>query len=271
MRKMNRNRKRIFFGLLKGIIFLLAVGILIFGSYWLIIALVYAENPAYKNQVSIDTVQDNTGNKIAIIVGTATIVMAVLTMAQQHINRRQDRALAFPKITLKQCQFIIGQAAVSKYTMFYNNQKGDLLTKFLFEDTISPCYVPHIYRMAVAKHPYGETEREYTFLKIINEFSSFEKNEFCMEAVTDNADLLRDFCERQQGQYDDKLEIIMDVCWKNEFFMLGFRNMSSMHLRYRIRLDDTHREVVNNNELFGYCIENVNVKGAPLMKRSKGW
>ncbi|MDE6846209.1 MAG: hypothetical protein K2J99_10655 [Lachnospiraceae bacterium] len=214
--------------------------------------------------------QDDVSNRIAIVVGTATVMMTILTMVQQHINRRQDRALAFPRTVLKECQIIIGEDNVSRHTLFYNDKKGKLLIKFIFKDTISCCYVPSIYRVAVAKHPYGEKTEEYSFLNILNSFSGFGENGFSMEAVIKEPELVKEFCERQQGTYEDKLEIAMDVCWENEFFMFGFRNMSSMYLRYKIRLNDMQRNYVAENGLYGYKVENVSLERAPILKRKKG-
>lgn len=215
-----------------------------------------------------DESQVNVGNKIAIIVGTATILMTVCTMLQQHINRMQDRALAFPKMVIKECQFVIGEDNVSRHTLLYNGKKGELLIKLLFQDTISQCYVPSIYRVAVAKHPYQRKVEKYSFLEILNCFSGFEESGFYIETTVQKSDLVEDFCKRQQGGYIDKLEIIMDVAWINDFYMLGFRNMWGMYKRCRIRLNDICRSYTDNdNGLYGYNVENFSLEEAPLWEK----
>lgn len=278
---MGMARKRIEFSIIKAIIYLVVFTILTFGIYTGINCLVYDDNSVQNEEKSVSAnetesgrenkPQADIGNRIAVIVGTATVLMAILTMLQQHINRMQDRALAFPKMVLTECQFVIGEDNISKHTLFYNEKKGELLIKFLFQDTISHCYVPSIYRVAVARHPYQGKVDEYAFLEILNSFSGFGENGFYMEAVVQRSDLVEDYCTRQQGAYTDKLEIIMDVAWKNEFFMLCFRNMWSMYLRYKIRLNDMCRSNKDIDKgIYGYRVENVSLEEAPLGKRKKG-
>lgn len=277
IKEMNMAGKRVVFIIIKVSIYLITLTILTLGIYEGISYSVYNDNSVQnkgKNvaengteSVKDDKSQADIGNRIAVIVGTVTVLMTILTMLQQHINRMQDRALAFPKMVLKECQFVIGEDDVARHTLFYNDKKGNLLIKFLFQDTISFCYVPGIYRVAVAKHPYqGETER-YTFLETLNSFSGSTENGFCMEAVVQKSDLVEEFCTRQQGAYDDKLEIIMDVRWKNEFFTRGFRNMWSMYLRYKIRLNDEYRNYNTSDKIFSYKVENVSLEEAPVRKK----
>ena len=206
----------------------------------------------------------DTSNRIAVIVGTATVLMAVLTMLQQHINRRQDRALAFPKMALTECQFVIGNDNVIKQTFFYNGTEGKLLIKLLFQDTISHCYVSDIYRVAVARHPYQKKMEEYTYLNVLKSFSGFGENGFYMEAIVETSNIVEKFCKSQQGTYTNKLDIAMDVAWRNGLYRWGFRNMWSMYLRYKIRLNDLGRQTININEgLYGYNVESVSLEEAP--------
>lgn len=265
--------KRWRFAILKVLIYIGALIVLTFGIYAGINCIAYDNSVQNEEEsVSADETESeldgkpkaDTSNRIAVIVGTATVLMAVLTMLQQHINRRQDRALSFPKMALTECQFVIGKDNVSLHTLFYNEKEGELLIKLLFQDTISHCYVPKIYRVAVARHPYQEKEDKYTFLNVLNSCSGFGENGFYMEAVVQMSDLVEDFCTRQQGTYIDKLEIVMDVAWRNEFFMRGFQDMWNMYLRYKIRLNDMGRSTINTEEgIYGYKVEKVSLEEAP--------
>ncbi|MDE6664379.1 MAG: hypothetical protein K2K46_13715 [Lachnospiraceae bacterium] len=270
---MDTASKRRVFAILKISIYIGALIVLTLGIYAGINCIAY--DNSVQNEEESESVDEtereldgklkaDTSNRIAVIVGTATVLMAVLTMLQQHINRRQDRALAFPKMVLTECQFVIEKDNVSNHTLFYNEKGGELLIKLLFQDTISHCYVPDIYRVEVAMHRYQEKVGEYTPVDVLNSFSGFGENGFYMEAVVQMSDLVKKFCTKQQGTFTGKLEIIMDVAWKNEFFMRGFQDMWNMYLRYKIRLNDTGRSTTDKEKgIYGYKVENVSLEEAP--------
>lgn len=271
---MNTATKRRVFAILKVSIYIGALIVLTLGIYAGINCIAYDNSVQNEEESeSVDETENksdgnpkaDTSNRIAVIVGTATVLMAVLTMLQQHINRRQDRALAFPKMALTECQFVIGKDNVSRHTLFYNEKEGELLIKLLFQDTISHCYVPDIYRVEVAMHRYQEKVGESTPVDVLNSFSGFGENGFYMEAVVQMSDLVKNFCTKQQGTFTGKLEIIMDVAWKNGFYKWGLRNMWSMYLRYKIRLDDMGRSTIDTKAgTYGYKVENVSLEEAPF-------
>lgn len=273
---MDTKIKRRGFAILKVLIYIGALIVLTLGIYAGINCIAYDNSVQNEEESeSVDETESeldgkpeaeaDTSNRIAVIVGTATVLMAVLTMLQQHINRRQDRALAFPKMALTECQFVIGKDNVSKHTLFYNEKEGELLIKLLFQDTISHCYVPDIYRVAVARHPYQKKVEEYTYLNVLKSFSGFGENGFYMEAVVQMSDLVKNFCTKQQGTFTGKLEIIMDVAWRNGFYKWGLRNMWSMYLRYKIRLNDMGRSTTDTKAgSYGYKVENVSLEEAPF-------
>lgn len=274
---MDTARKRWVFAILKVLIYIGVLIVLTLGIYAGINCIVYDNSVQNEEESeSVDETESksdgnpkaDTSNRIAVIVGTATVLMAVLTMLQQHINRVQDRALAFPKMDLTECQFVIGKDNVAKHTLFYNEKEGELLIKLLFQDTISHCYVPDIYRVEVAMHRYKEKEKvvEYTPVVVLNSFSCFGENVFYMEAVVLKSDLVNKFCSMQQGTFSGKLEIRMDVAWRNGFYKWGLRNMWSMYLRYKIRLNDMGRSTTVTEEgIYGYNVENVSLEEAPLL------
>lgn len=276
---MDTARKRWVFAILKVLIYIGVLIVLTLGIYAGINCIVYDNSVQNEEESeSVDETESksdgnpkaDTSNRIAVIVGTATVLMAVLTMLQQHINRLQDRALAFPKMALTECQFVIGKDNVVKHTLFYNEKRGELLIKLLFQDTISHCYVPDIYRVDVAMHCYQKNEVEYTPVDVLKSFSGFRENGFYMEAVVLNSDLVKKFCTMQQGTFSGKLEIRMDVAWKNGFYKWGLRNMWSMYIRYKIRLNDMGRKTTVTKEgIYGYNVENVSLEEAPLRQGKK--
>ena len=212
--------------------------------------------------------QENIGNRIAIIVGTASVWMAILTMMQQHITRNQDRALAFPKMILSKCEFCIGKELVEVNTSFYNSNEGKLLIKVNFKEAFAPCYVPFMYRVGVTKHSYGSTPTDHVkekcvYLNILNVSSNFSGEGICMEAVIDEPGLIKEYCEKQFGAEDYKLDLILDVRWKNELLTWWIGIMSYMYLRYEIRLDNSQRCRTEENRYI-FKVENINMKGAPL-------
>ncbi len=81
--------------------------------------------------------------------------------------------------------------------------------------------------------------------------------------VITEPELIHDYCEKMCGSRDYKLNLVIDVCWKNELQMCRIRNMSNMYLRYELRLDELQRCTPKDKYHF-YKIENVKVKGAPL-------
>ncbi len=277
--------RRIALALLKILIYVGTVFLLMMIIYYGINKLSKPEDNLQNTQFALEVEEQNysngnEGNRISAIVGTASVLMAVLSMLQQHISRYQDRVLAFPKMILSQCQFYIGENAVEDNTSFYNDKGGKLLIKINFEETFSPCYVPCIYRVKCAKDVYGSTytwlpeklckvlgirgvHKQYVALEKRNAFSSFGKEGLCMEVVINEPELIQDYCEKMCGTRDYKLDLVIDVCWKNELLMFGLRNMSNMYLRYELRLDDLQRCRPKDNYYF-YKIENVKVKGAPL-------
>ena len=219
------------------------------------------------NDVINCTITENTATQIydadrtAVIVGTASVLMAVLTMLQQHMTRSQDRALAFPKMEITQCGFCLGTDEVNKNSFFYNNIVGGLLIKVKFNNSFAACYVPEIYRLWIVKHPYGNDDKEYESMKILNSFSSLDEGSLCIDTIVDDSEFVERYVEKQHGIYDYMLEIVMDISWKNDLLMLGLRNMSKIYLRYEIRLDDMVRK--KDREFWNYSVKNIDMKGAP--------
>ena len=219
------------------------------------------------NDVINCTIIENTATRIydadrtAVIVGTASVLMAVLTMLQQHMTRSQDRALAFPKMEITQCEFCMGTHMVNRNSFFYNTINGGLLIRVKFDDSFAACYVPEIYRLWIVRHPYGNGKKEYEPMKILNSFSSLGEGSLCIDTIVDNSEFIEKYIEKQQGIYDYMLEIVMDISWKNDLLMMGLRNMSKMYLRYEIRVDDMGRK--KNGDFWNYLVKNVDMKGAP--------
>lgn len=242
------NSKRIVFALLKVTIYIMAFVILALAVYIGINKLVLPGSVVQKENSSVTVDEQNypqeeEGNKIAIVVGTASVLMAILTMLQQHISRYQDRALAFPRMILRKCHLYIGENAVEEQSSFYNDRGGKLLIKIDYEEAFSSCYVPCIYRVKVIKKPYGDTDDRGCFkcirkrhkenknsLKIINSFSYLGEKGLSIEVVCVDSDTVKDYCEKMQGTKDYKLNLVLDVCWRNELLMYGLRTMSNMYV-----------------------------------------
>lgn len=265
--------RRVWFAVLKTVIYIVAfcflACIIYVGMNYFTLAEVERQKAGVIAEEEKQAVwQENVGNRIAIIVGSLSVLMAVLTMIQQHITRNQDRALAFPKMVLPQCEFYIGKELVEANTSFYNSNEGKLLIRVNFKEVFAPCYVPCMYRVGVTKHSYGSTHTDHAkekcmYLNILNVSSNFSGEGICMEAVIDEPGLIEEYCEKQFGTEDYKLDLILDIRWKNELLTWWIRIMSYMYLRYEIRLDNSQRCRAKEN-CYVFKVENINMKGAPL-------
>ncbi|MBD5358719.1 MAG: hypothetical protein HDR88_17310 [Bacteroides sp.] len=224
-----------------------------------------------------------TGQEASIFLGIVSIFVTLLTMFQQHINRLQDRVLAFPKMIMHECQFVIDPDSVMVETSFFCTDPADLLIRIKFKEAFSTYYQPLIYRVWIVQRPYGKyTYGERERIEIVKGFLHLSGEDYYLAIAAEESKLINDFC-RIHHKYDYTIEIVFDIQWVNMLTPFGLRNMSSLYLRNVCRLSNQEKKRENEeNEKNGqtgnnkrkseytYSVDNIEVKGAPIWVRPKG-
>lgn len=211
----------------------------------------------------IDSASYN-NEKVSIFIAVFTIYITLLTILQQHINRRQDRVLSFPKMIVEKCCFTtdINSIRVKTSRYFYPGAKS--LIVFQLKEAFSAYYHPTIYRCWIVKRPFRQGEAEIERINVLSSYSHLNGDSQRLEMAAGKTEILEDFCRRPH-KYDYSVELVFDMRWTNMLMPFGLRKMSSMYLRNSCIVENEKEKLERFEHT--YKVDNFEVKGAPFFEK----